>query len=77
VPQESYRCAKCVDTVQRCVDCRRARQDAVNARRARRRAEKLCIVCGAKVVRGLTRCERHRRENARISAASHARTRAG
>ena len=74
---ESYRCAECAETSDRCVDCRARRQAAVNERRARRRKAKLCIVCGAKVVRGLTRCERHRRENARISAASHARTRAG
>lgn len=76
MPQEPYRCADCVDFVNRCDPCRARRRAAVNARRAQRRTAKVCPDCGRKRVPGFTRCKLHLAQNARISLASHAKARA-
>lgn len=80
MPQGPYRCAKCMNKTQRCAACRERRRLVVAKLRDERRAAGVCHVCGDEVAIGddgepLTRCERHRKQNAKNSLKSHTRSR--
>lgn len=80
MPQGPYRCANCVDKPERCAECRERRRLVVAKLRDERRKAGLCHVCGDPPDKGpdgkpLTRCKRHRKQNAKNSLASHKRGR--
>jgi len=75
MPQEPYRCERCLSTVKRCAECRARRQAAKLERQAAKRAAGICIDCASKAKRGLVRCAKHTALNNRLSGAAHAKRR--
>jgi hypothetical protein len=69
---DPYRCDACRHRVERCADCRLRRAAVRNGLRARRRKAGICTECGAKAVRGQSRCAACRDENNARSGAAHA-----
>lgn len=71
----AYRCEDCAEAPSRCPACRARRSAALAAGRAARREQGTCVLCSRPALPGQTRCEHHRGQNARNSAAAHLRRR--
>lgn len=71
----AYRCAGCVEQVDRCDPCRARRAAARRKQRAARRRKGLCTECGRKVKKDLTLCRAHALALAERSNEAHKRAR--